>query len=70
MILIQDLNNLEAYCKKADFVLNLAGTNRPKDVSEFMKGNFDFTFTLLNTLKKYGNKCPVMISVVKSSCIR
>ena len=53
---------LEAYCKKADFVFNLAGTNRPKDVSEFMKGNFDFTFTLLNTLKKYGNKCPVMIS--------
>lgn len=35
---------LEAYCKKADFVFNLAGTNRPKDVSEFMKGNFDFTF--------------------------
>lgn len=53
---------LDAYCKEADFVFNLAGVNRPKDQSEFMKGNFGFATTLLNTLKKYGNMCPVMIS--------
>ncbi len=53
---------LEIYCKNADFVFNLAGVNRPKDQSEFMKGNFGFASTLLDTLKKYGNKCPVMLS--------
>jgi len=53
---------LEEYCKKADFVFNLAGVNRPKDPEEFMKGNFGFTSTLLDTLKKYHNTCPVMIS--------
>lgn len=53
---------LEVYCQKADFVFNLAGVNRPKDVSEFMRGNYGFASTLLDTLKKYGNKCPVMIS--------
>ena len=53
---------LETYCKNADFVFNLAGVNRPKDQSEFMKGNFGFASTLLDTLKKYGNKCPVMLS--------
>lgn len=53
---------LDAYCKEADFVFNLAGVNRPKDQSEFMKGNFGFATTLLDTLKKYGNTCPVMIS--------
>lgn len=53
---------LERYCKEADFVFNLAGVNRPKDASEFMQGNFGFASTLLNTLKKYGNKCPVMLS--------
>lgn len=53
---------LEAYCKNADFVFNLAGVNRPKDQSEFMKGNFGFASTLLSTLKKYNNACPVMIS--------
>lgn len=53
---------LDAYCKEADFVFNLAGVNRPKDLSEFMKGNFGFATILLDTLKKYGNTCPVMIS--------
>ena len=50
------------YCTKADFVFNLAGVNRPKDNDEFMKGNFGFASTLLNTLKKHGNTCPVMLS--------
>lgn len=53
---------LDEYCKKCDFVFNLAGVNRPKDPEEFMKGNFGFASTLLNTLKKYNNTCPVMIS--------
>lgn len=53
---------LDEYCKKCDFVFNLAGVNRPKNNDEFMKGNFGFASTLLNTLKKYQNNCPVMIS--------
>ncbi len=53
---------LEDYCKDADFVFNLAGVNRPKNQEEFMKGNFGFASTLLDTLKKYGNKAPVMLS--------
>lgn len=53
---------LESYCAKADFVFNLAGVNRPKDPEEFMKGNFGFASTLLETLKRHGNTCPVMIS--------
>ncbi len=53
---------LDAWCKEADFVFNLAGVNRPKDQSEFMAGNFGFASTLLDTLKKHGNKCPVMLS--------
>lgn len=53
---------LDKYCQEADFVFHLAGVNRPKDQSEFMKGNFGFTSTLLGTLKKYDNTCPVMIS--------
>ena len=53
---------LEEYCKKADFVFNLAGVNRPKDNSEFMKGNFGFGEKILNLLKKYKNNCPVMLS--------
>ncbi len=53
---------LEEGCRKADFVFNLAGVNRPKDQKEFMEGNFGFGSTLLNTLKKYGNTCPVMLS--------
>lgn len=53
---------LEEYCKNADFVFNLAGVNRPKTQEEFMQGNFGFASLLLDTLKKYGNKCPVMLS--------
>jgi UDP-2-acetamido-2,6-beta-L-arabino-hexul-4-ose reductase len=53
---------LQDWCQKADFVFNLAGVNRPKETSEFMEGNFGFASTLLETLKKYGNKCPVMLS--------
>lgn len=57
-----DPAELEMYCKSADFVFNLAGVNRPKEQSEFMTGNFGFASTLLDTLKKYNNPCPVMIS--------
>lgn len=53
---------LEEYCRRADFVFNLAGVNRPEDPSEFMKGNFGFASLLLDTLRKCGNSCPVMIS--------
>lgn len=63
---LYDLNSapelLETACEKADFVFNLAGVNRPKDEKEFMEGNFGFASTLLNTLKKYRNTCPVMLS--------
>lgn len=55
-------NLLDGYCKEADFIFNLAGVNRPKDQSEFMEGNFGFASTLLDTLKKYKNNCPVMLS--------
>ncbi len=54
--------DLEVYCEKADFVFNLAGVNRPQTQEEFMQGNFGFASTLLETLKKYNNKCPVMLS--------
>ena len=57
-----NISELDEYCKNADFVFNLAGVNRPKNPEEFKKGNFGFASTLLETLKKYGNKCPVMIS--------
>ena len=53
---------LDAYCREADFVFNLAGVNRPHDVSEFMKGNWGFATTLLQTLRKHNNTCPVMLS--------
>ena len=53
---------LDEWCKECDFVFNLAGVNRPTDPKEFMEGNFGFATTLLNTLKKYKNNCPVMIS--------
>ncbi|MDY4635693.1 MAG: capsular polysaccharide biosynthesis protein CapF [Candidatus Limivicinus sp.] len=53
---------LEEFCAKADFVFNLAGVNRPKDSTEFMQGNCGFASTLLDTLKKQGNTCPVMLS--------
>lgn len=53
---------LDEWCKECDFVFNLAGVNRPQDPKEFMEGNFGFATVLLNTLKKYKNNCPVMIS--------
>ena len=54
--------NLDVYCRECDFVFNLAGVNRPQNQEEFMQGNFGFASTLLDTLKKHGNKCPVMLS--------
>lgn len=53
---------LDEYCKKADFVFNLAGVNRPDSIEDFKKGNYGFASELLKTLKKYNNKCPVMLS--------
>lgn len=57
-----DPNLLDEYCQKADFVFNLAGVNRPQNPDEFMHGNFGFASTLLETLKKHNNTCPVMLS--------
>ena len=56
------LEQLDEFCKKADFVFNLAGVNRPKDKEEFLEGNFGFASTLLENLKKHKNNCPVMLS--------
>ncbi len=53
---------LDRYCREADFVFNLAGVNRPENPEDFRKGNFGFASTLINTLKKHGNTCPVMLS--------
>jgi len=53
---------LDAWCAEADFVFNLAGVNRPQNQEEFMQGNFGFASTLLDTLKKHKNNCPVMLS--------
>ena len=53
---------LEEYCRKADFVFNLAGVNRPENPEDFMKGNFGFASTLLETLQKYENRAPIMLS--------
>ena len=61
---------LEVACQNADFVFNLAGVNRPQNKEEFMAGNFGFASKLLDTLKKYNNKCPVMISSsIQATCI-
>lgn len=61
---------LNEYCKKADFVFNLAGVNRPQNNEEFMNGNFGFASTLLITLKKYNNKAPIMLSSsIQATCI-
>ena len=61
---------LEEACENADFVFNLAGVNRPKNPEEFMQGNFGFASKLLETLKKYSNKCPVMVSSsIQATCI-
>lgn len=65
-----DVELLDVYCEKADFVFHFAGVNRPKTNEEFMQGNFGFTSTLLDTLKKHGNTCPVMISSsIQATCI-
>ena len=61
---------LDEYCAKADFVFNLAGVNRPLDPEAFMRGNFGFAETLLDTLKKHNNTCPIMISSsIQATCI-
>ena len=61
---------LDEYCAKADFVFNLAGVNRPQTPEEFMQGNFGFASELLETLRKYNNTCPVMISSsIQATCI-
>ena len=61
---------LDGFCEKADFVFHLAGVNRPQNPEEFMLGNFGFTSTLLDTLKKHKNTCPVMISSsIQATCI-
>ena len=57
-----DPSDLDLWCRDCDFVFNLAGVNRPQNPEEFMQGNFGFASTLLDTLKKYGNACPVMLS--------
>ena len=56
------LEELDEYCKKTDFIFNLAGVNRPKDPKDFMTGNFGFASTLLDKLKKYNNKATIMLS--------
>ena len=53
---------LDEYCRVADFVFNLAGVNRPQNTAEFMQGNYGFASTLLDTLERHGNRCPVMLS--------
>ena len=55
-------DELDRWCRDCDFVFNLAGVNRPQNPEEFMQGNFGFASTLLDTLKKHGNRCPVMLS--------
>lgn len=61
---------LDTACREADFVFNLAGVNRPQNSEEFMQGNFGFASKLIETLKKHGNKCPVMISSsIQATCI-
>ena len=57
-----DEDKLDEYCSKCDFIFNLAGVNRPVNQEDFMKGNFGFASTLLDTLKKHHNKCPIMLS--------
>ena len=56
------VEELDSYCRDCNFVFNLAGVNRPQNTEEFMQGNFGFASTLLDTLKKHGNNCPVMLS--------
>ncbi len=55
-----NLSILSDYCKEAAFVFHLAGVNRPKDQEDYIKGNINFTATLLDMLKKHNNICPIM----------
>lgn len=65
-----DSQLLDKYCAKCDFVFNLAGVNRPQNPKEFMESNIAFVNTLFDTLKKHGNKCPVMVSSsIQATCI-
>ena len=57
-----DKSLLDTFCAESDFVFNLAGVNRPQNEAEFAEGNFGFASELLETLKKHGNTCPVMLS--------
>ena len=57
-----ELNLLDIYCRDCDFVVNLAGVNRPQNPEEYMQGNFGFASTLLDTLKKHDNKAPILNS--------
>lgn len=59
---LDSTEDLDRYCREADFVFNLAGVNRPENPEDFAKGNFGFASTLLDTLKKHDNRCPVMLS--------
>ena len=61
---------LDEYCAEADFVFNLAGVNRPKEQSEFMKGNFGFASELLDTLKRHGNNCTIMLASSTQASLR
>ena len=63
-----DVSQLDEYCRDADFVFNLAGVNRPKENSEFMRGNYGFASDLLGSLKRNGNRCPVMLSSSIQAC--
>ena len=65
-----DPSLLDTYCENTDFVFNLAGVNRPQDPGEFMRGNYGFASTLLDTLKRHKNTCPVMLSSsIQATCI-
>lgn len=57
-----DISLLEKYCSNCDFIFNLAGVNRPTDISEYMKGNFDFLGNIIKLLIKHNNVCPIMLS--------
>lgn len=64
------LDELDLYASKSDFVFNLAGVNRPQNQEEFMLGNFNFVSTLLSSLRKHNNKCPIMISSsIQATCV-
>ena len=58
-----DEDKLDTYCADCDFVFNLAGVNRPQNQEDFMKGNFGFASTLLETLKKHHNKAPILLTM-------